>query len=425
MRRRTVPAVLVAGVILFTGSCGLLGDDKGDKATNASSDSKITPPADGSAKPGAAGGGAGESGKPEEKPKGATAQVIVTPEDGATGVDLADPLAFAVDGGKLTEVKVLNAKGEAVDGALAADGKSWKPKVPFTPSGVYTVSATANSTDNQPTTVNSKFTTASLGKEVTASVFPDSGTVGVGQPVSVRFDRPIVNKAEAEKAMKVTATPAVTGAWHWFGNTRVEWRPKEYWAAGTKVKVDLNLRGADLGGGVGSKQYKSFNFAISAVARISTVDVAAKTMTTTENGKVVKTTKITAGESPKYDTWGGVMVVMEKYTKTRMNSATVGLGQEYDIADVPWAVRLTTSGTFAHGNYWYDKTNPPFGKANTSHGCVSMIPDDAKWFYDHADRGDVVKVINSKERAVSPDNGYGAWNLSWTQWLATSATKGA
>jgi lipoprotein-anchoring transpeptidase ErfK/SrfK len=119
------------------------------------------------------------------------------------------------------------------------------------------------------------------------------------------------------------------------------------------------------------------------------------------------------------------MVVMEKYTKTRMNSATVGLGKEYDIADVPWAVRLTTSGTFAHGNYWYDKENPPFGKANTSHGCVSMTPDDAKWFYDHADRGDVVKVINTKERAVSADNGYGGWNLSWTQWLSTSATKGA
>src|SRR4051812_5649121 len=121
MRRRTVPAVLVAGAILFTGACGLLGDDKGDKATNASNDSKATAPADGGGKPTADGG---ESGKPEEKPKGATAQVSVTPEDGATGVDLADPLAFAVDGGKLTEVKVLNAKGESVDGALASDGKT-------------------------------------------------------------------------------------------------------------------------------------------------------------------------------------------------------------------------------------------------------------------------------------------------------------
>ncbi|MYS82372.1 L,D-transpeptidase [Embleya scabrispora] len=418
MRRRTVPAVLVAGAILFTGACGLLGgDDKGDKTSNAGSGSTVTPGATG----GAAGGA--ESGKPQESAKGAAPQVTTSPEDGATGVDLGDPLAFAVEGGKITAVKVVNAKGEPVDGTLAADGKSWKPKVPFTPGGQYTVSTTATNADNTPTTVSTKFTTQTLGKEVTASIFPDGGTVGVGQPVSVRFDRPITNKAEAEKAMKVTATPAVAGAWHWFGNTRVEWRPKDYWKAGTKVKVDLNLRGVDLGGGAGSKQYKSFNFGIGNIARISTVDVAAKTMTTTENGKVVKTTKVTTGESPKYDTWGGVMVVMEKYTQTRMNSATVGLGKEYDIADVPSAVRITTSGTFVHGNYWYDKANPPFGRANTSHGCVSMTPEDAKWFYDHADRGDVVKVINSKERTVAADNGYGAWNLSWSQWLATSATK--
>ena len=37
---------------------------------------------------------------------------------------------------------------------------------------------------------------------------------------------------------------------------------------------------------------------------------------------------------------------------TRMNGDTVGFGGEYDIPDVPHAMRLTTSGTFLHGNYW-------------------------------------------------------------------------
>ena len=40
-----------------------------------------------------------------------------------------------------------------------------------------------------------------------------------------------------------------------------------------------------------------------------------------------------------------------------MNGATVGFKEddgkgEYDIKDVPHAMRLTTSGTFIHGNYW-------------------------------------------------------------------------
>jgi len=410
MRRRTVPAVLVAGAILFTGGCGLLGDDTGDRATNVGGESRGP----------SASGGASSPGRP-----GAIApRVRVTPEDGTTGVALAGKLAFAVEGGRLSRVEVVNARGEVVDGTLAADASSWTPKVPFTPAGAYTINATATDPNGRPTTVTTKFRTEALGKEVTATIFPYEGTVGVGQPVSVRFDRPITDKAAAEKAIKVKASPAVSGAWHWFGDTRVEWRPKQYWKPGTRVSVDMHLRGTDLGNGTASKQYKSFGFAIGRVARISVVDAAAHTMTTSENGRVVKTTRITAGESPEYDTWGGVMVVMEKYATTRMNSQTVGLGQEYDIAKVPWAVRLTTSGTFAHGNYWYDKSDPPFGRANTSHGCVSMTPEDAKWFYDRSIPGDIVKVINTKERAVSADNGYGAWNLSWSQWLSTSAGQG-
>lgn len=410
MRRRTVPAVLVAGAMVFAGGCGLLGGDAaGDHAGNVGSESKA---------PSASASGEATPGGPARGSEAVAPRVTVTPKDGTTGVALAEELVFAVEGGRLGRVEVVNASGERVDGTLASDAGSWKPKVPFTPAGSYTINATATDPNGQPTTVTTTFRTEALGNEVTATVFPYEGTVGVGQPVSVRFDRPITDKAAAEKAIKVKASPAVSGAWHWFGDTRVEWRPKRYWKPGTRVTVDMHLRGADLGRGTASKQYKSFDFAISRVARISVVDTAAHTMTTSENGRVVKTTDITAGESPEYDTWGGVMVVMEKYATTRMNSQTVGLGKEYDIAKVPWAVRLTTSGTFAHGNFWYDKADPPFGRANTSHGCVSMTPDDAKWFYDRATPGDIVKVINTRERAVSADNGYGAWNLSWDEWTA-------
>ena len=48
------------------------------------------------------------------------------------------------------------------------------------------------------------------------------------------------------------------------------------------------------------------------------------------------------------------MVISEKSEVTRMNGATVGFGGEYDIKDVPHAMRLADSGTFVHGNYWGD-----------------------------------------------------------------------
>ena len=43
---------------------------------------------------------------------------------------------------------------------------------------------------------------------------------------------------------------------------------------------------------------------------------------------------------------------MDMLEVTRMNSQTVGFGGEYDIPDVPHAMKLTDSGTFLHGNYW-------------------------------------------------------------------------
>jgi lipoprotein-anchoring transpeptidase ErfK/SrfK len=111
-----------------------------------------------------------------------------------------------------------------------------------------------------------------------------------------------------------------------------------------------------------------------------------------------------------------------------MNSQTVGLGGEYDIPDVPHAMRLTNSGTFIHGNYWYSQGNPPFGREGTSHGCVGMADvrgaqgsTSAKWFYDHSLVGDVVIVKHSPDKTVAPDNGLNGWNLSWSEWTAGSA----
>jgi lipoprotein-anchoring transpeptidase ErfK/SrfK len=104
-----------------------------------------------------------------------------------------------------------------------------------------------------------------------------------------------------------------------------------------------------------------------------------------------------------------------------MNGETVGYGGEYDIPDVPHAMRLTTSGTFIHGNYW---GGGAFGHYNASHGCVGLRdvrggndPDaPAAWFFSHSLVGDVVEVKNSHDRTVSPDNGLNGWNMSWAEW---------
>jgi hypothetical protein len=190
------------------------------------------------------------------------------------------------------------------------------------------------------------------------------------------------------------------------------------------MKIDLDrVQGAK---GVYGVQKKTVTFTIGR-SQVSTVDANTQTMTVVRDGQTVKTIPVSTG-SAQNTTYNGQMVISEKFKQTRMNSQTVNLGGEYDIPDVPHAMRLTTSGTFIHGNYWYNQSNPPFGREGTSHGCVGMTDvqggqgsTPGKWFFDSSLTGDVVIVKNSPDKTVSPDNGLNGWNMPWSEWTAGSA----
>ena len=137
---------------------------------------------------------------------------------------------------------------------------------------------------------------------------------------------------------------------HWFGNDRLDFRPENYWTPGTKVTVTLNLDGVEGRPGVYGKQTKTMQFTIGR-SQVSTVDASAHTMKVVRDGKAAQDHPDHRGQ-PRHNTWNGQMVISEKFAVTRMNSETVGFGGEYDIKDVPHAMRLTSSGTFIHGNYW-------------------------------------------------------------------------
>jgi lipoprotein-anchoring transpeptidase ErfK/SrfK len=246
-------------------------------------------------------------------------------------------------------------------------------------------------------------------------------------PVSITFDHPVssAHRAAGEKAISVTASPAVEVVGHWFSPTRLDFRPEEYWAAGTRVTVRLRLKDVEGADGRYGVQSKDVVFTIGR-SQTSVVDLGTRTMTVTRDGKVTQRWKVSGG-SPQHTTWGGKMVISEKFLQTRMNSQTVGLGGEYDIKDVPHAQRLTTSGTFIHGNYWSPAS--VFGNENVSHGCVGLHDvkgagdpsTPAARFYNSSITGDVVEVRNSGDRTVDPANGLNGWNLSWADWKAGSA----
>jgi lipoprotein-anchoring transpeptidase ErfK/SrfK len=391
-------ALAVGGLLLAVTACG--GGDGPDAGSGAQ---------DGKGKPSAQ----AASGQSE-------AVVTIAPKDGATSVDTSGALKVGAAKGKLTEVVVKDDKGAAVAGAITADGTGWAPATHLAAATKYQVHAVAKDSAGRTAAEDSSFTTLTPDNTFIGTFTPEDGsTVGVGMPFSVRFTRGITHPEAVEKAIKVTTVPAVDVQGHWFGNDRLDFRPEQYWKAGTKVTVKLNLDGVEGREGVYGKQSKTVSFTVGR-NQVSVVDAKKHTMKVMQEGKVVKTLKVTTGK-PGYATWNGQMVISEKFTVTRMNGDTVGYDGEYDIKDVPHAMRLTGSGTFVHGNYW---GGDAFGNYNASHGCIGLrdvrggydsgVP--AAWFFNHSMVGDVVVVQNSTDPTVDPSNGLNGWNLSWAEW---------
>ncbi len=376
-----------------------------------------------------AGGGGGPDGKGDAA-GGAGARVSravisVEPGDGARDVAAQGALAVRVAQGTLTEVGVRAADGTPVPGRLAADRRSWRPDGKLALATQYTVDALAKDGQGREAAKHTAFTTLVPQHTVIGFFSPEEGsTVGDAMIVSLTFSRPVADRAAVERAVTVTAQPAVRVVGHWFGDQRLDLRPAGYWAPGSRVTLHLRLRDVEAAPGVYGTQSKDVHFTIGRDQR-STVDAASHTMTVRRDGRVVRSLDVSAG-APGHTTYNGVMVIAQKFAVTRMDSRTVGFGGEYDIPDVPHAMRLTRSGTFVHGNYW--SAPDVFGRTNVSHGCIGLLDTKgggsgtpAGWFYDHSLVGDPIRVVNSHDGTVAPDNGMGGWNLDWRQWVAGSA----
>ncbi|MFJ4522335.1 Ig-like domain-containing protein [Streptomyces sp. NPDC088810] len=408
-RRLTAASALLGGVLVLT-ACSGGGADGSGSGSGDTSQAKVDEAA---------------------AKKSSEAQITITPKDGSNNASINNSAVVAVRKGTLTGVTMTTQDGKAVAGQLSADKKSWKPSVQLERSTTYKLAAEAKDSEGRIAHENATFTTVSPANSFIGSFTPDNGsTVGVGMPVSINFDKAITNKAAVQKGITVSTSSGQEVACHWFNANRMDCRPEEYWKEGSTVTLKLALDGVEGAAGVHGVQQKTVTFHIGR-NQVSYVDAQTHQMKITQDGKVVKTIPISAG-APDNKTYEGQMVISEKFKQTRMNGATVGFKDsdgkgEYDIKDVPHAMRLTTSGTFIHGNYWGAPS--VFGSVNTSHGCVGLQDKKgandpstpAAWFFDHSLIGDVVVVQHTGDKTVSPDNGLNGWNMDWAQWKVGSA----
>ncbi|RAJ71670.1 lipoprotein-anchoring transpeptidase ErfK/SrfK [Streptomyces sp. Amel2xB2] len=402
-RKAVAATAVVLGGVLALGACGSSGGDGGDDAKNANSEAH---------------------GK-----KSSEARIKIASKDGSEGASINNGGNVQVSKGKLTAVSLTAVEGgTTVDGTISDDGTSWKPDRQLERATQYKITAKAKDSGGRKAVENSTFTTVSPDNSFIGTYTGEDGqSVGVGMPVSINFDKSIANKKAVQSAIKVNSTSGQEVVGHWFGDNRLDFRPEDYWKPGSKVTLALKLDGVKGGPNMTGVQNKSVSFNIGR-SQVSTVDAAKHTMTVVRDGKKLKTIPISAG-SAKNPTYNGKMVISEKHKETRMDGNTVGFGRKgeegYDIKDVPHAMRLSTSGTFIHGNYW----GAPFGSGNTSHGCVGLKDargagdnsTDGAWFYSNSMIGDVVEVKGSPDKTVQPDNGLNGWNMSWAEWKAGSA----
>jgi lipoprotein-anchoring transpeptidase ErfK/SrfK len=248
-------------------------------------------------------------------------------------------------------------------------------------------------------------------------------------PIIAYFDRMVTDATAFERATKVSVNgkPA-DGAWYWEKSARAgqvveaRYRLRQYWPAYAKVYVDMPVKGLSAGTGLSFDNSLTLSIA-TGPANVSSVDCRANRMTVTSDSKVVRTMPTSCGKAAT-PTYIGVKVVMQKgeqlpgSDKLRPNGAVRMIGTNpadpYDLI-VPWSVRLTSSGEFAHAAAW---NGGNIGIRSTSNGCTNLNVTDAEWFYRFSRLGDVVTYSNTGGQLMPSWDGYGDWNLPWQTWSA-------
>ncbi len=218
--------------------------------------------------------------------------------------------------------------------------------------------------------------------------------VGVAHPVIVTFTGPVANRASAERALRISSTPAMTGKFEWLESNVVQWVPDSYWPSNSTVMLSVGAKNA---------QFKT------GPAVIGVASLSKHTFTVTIDGDPAgPPVRLPAphhlphaGEEgvllasmgrEKYPTPAGRYTVLEKNRTVLMDSSSVGVPiteTEGYLQEVDHAVRITWRGIFVHSAPWAVNS---MGIENTSHGCIGLIPAAAEWYFDHVKIGDPVIV---------------------------------
>jgi lipoprotein-anchoring transpeptidase ErfK/SrfK len=342
---------------------------------------------------------------------------------GALDVAPSEPLVITAANGTLGDVTASGPGGAPLGGQFNHDRTRWTSN-PLAYGTAYTTAATGRSADgSEIPALQSSFSTLKPARTLAVeSIRPSNGdVVGIAMPVTINFDAPVKDRAAVQQRLAVIASVPTPGAFHWMSDQQVNWRPKEYWKAGTVVVVKAALNGVNTGGGTYGAKDSVTTFSIGKAQSVIG-DVNTFQLTMYVDGKPVQSLPASFGRAI-YPTQYGVHVAYEKTPLQRMRSDTWAGGPKvgdpgfYDV-DVPFAVRISANGEFVHVN---GATVEQQGRANVSHGCINLSPANGKLFYDWVQFGDPVEIVGSSRPLTPGDGPISDWTIPWDEYVKGSA----
>jgi lipoprotein-anchoring transpeptidase ErfK/SrfK len=359
----------------------------------------------------------------------------VEPAPGARDIDPVAPVSVTAQSGTLTDVQMINDAGKRVDGTLTPDNVAWHPVVPLGYAHTYTITINSRGPGGKPGRQSVSFTTLRPPNQTKVSfrttseaALADGGTYGVGVVIVAHFDESIANRAEAERRLIVTTSPPVTGSWYWVDDQNAHWRPEHYYSPGMTVTAEAKIYGIPLAQGLFGQQDERVSFKIGE-SHVSVADDRTKQVSVYRNGTLVRTmptsmgmggTEQIGGRTLSFWTPPGIYTVLDKGNPVVMDSSTFGLPKNSRLGyreTINYATRISIDGIYMHQ---LDATVWAQGNTDTSHGCLNLNADNAKWFYGFSVPGDVVKVRNTGGPPLALEQN-GDWTVPWDQWRKGSA----
>jgi lipoprotein-anchoring transpeptidase ErfK/SrfK len=222
--------------------------------------------------------------------------------------------------------------------------------------------------------------------------------LGLMFPLQLIFSEPLLDRANAADHFQVQTRDgkAIPGKWRWIGERQLKFTPHPAWPPSSTIEVSANMQNLKSVRGGMLEQALIEQFSTGTDRRLF-VYLDNQSVEAVENGKVIRTFKVSTGKS-KTPTVTGSYYIYDRYRHKNMRS-DVDQGQRgfYEVKDVPYTQFFHKDYAF-HGAFWHNNFGRP-----ASHGCVNMatkdqnkrwpnVSEDAGWLYQWGALGIPVTV---------------------------------